>query len=67
LGTDFGQAKNTHPVAAMKDYLQRVAEAGFKDREMETMAVTTPMALLSDGSGKFPFQAHLLEDSLNSG
>jgi hypothetical protein len=33
LGTDFGQARNIHPVAAMKDYLQRLAEAGFKDSE----------------------------------
>ena len=48
LGTDFGQAKNIHPVAAMKDYLQRLAEAGFQDSEIETMAVKTPMALLGD-------------------
>lgn len=48
LGTDFGQARNIHPVAAMKDYLQRLGEAGFKDSEIETMAVKTPMALLSD-------------------
>jgi hypothetical protein len=48
LGTDFGQARNIHPVAAMKDYLQRLAEAGFKDSEIETMAVKTPMALLGD-------------------
>jgi predicted metal-dependent phosphotriesterase family hydrolase len=32
----------------MKDYLQRLAEAGFKDSEIETMAVKTPMALLGD-------------------
>jgi hypothetical protein len=48
LGTDFGQARNIHPVAAMKDYLQHLAEAGFKDSEIETMAVKTPMALLGD-------------------
>jgi hypothetical protein len=46
LGTDFGQAKNIHPVMAMRDYLQRLREAGFKDSEIETMAVKTPAALL---------------------
>jgi hypothetical protein len=47
LGTDFGQARNIHPVTAMEDYLQRLREAGFKESEIETMAIKTPMALLN--------------------
>jgi hypothetical protein len=47
-GTDFGQARNIHPAAAMKDYLKRLGEAGSEDREIETMAVKTPMTLLND-------------------
>jgi hypothetical protein len=44
-----------------------VGEAGFKDREIETMAVKTPMALLGDESGGFPFQIHLSQNPLHSG
>jgi len=46
LGTDFGQAKNIHPVLAMKDYQKHLREAGFKESEIEIMAVKTPKALL---------------------
>ena len=46
LGTDFGQARNIHPVLAMEDYLNRLRQEGFKEREIETMAVKTPRALL---------------------
>ena len=46
LGTDFGQARNIHPVLAMADYQKRLREAGFKESEIETMAVKTPKALL---------------------
>ena len=46
LGTDFGQAKNIHPVLAMQEYLKRLREAGFKESEIESMAVKTPKALL---------------------
>jgi len=47
LGTDFGQAKNVHPVMAMKDYVQQLYEAGFTAREIESMAVKTPASLLN--------------------
>jgi hypothetical protein len=47
LGTDFGQADNVHPVIAMKDYLQQLSEAGFTDKEIESMAITTPKYLLN--------------------
>jgi hypothetical protein len=46
LGTDFGQAKNISPVSAMEDYLNRLRQEGFKESEIETMAVKTPRALL---------------------
>lgn len=46
LGTDFGQARNIHPVEAMKDYLRRLQEAGFTEREIELMSVKTPANLL---------------------
>jgi hypothetical protein len=46
LGTDFGQATNIHPVLAIQEYIQRLQEAGFKEREIETMAVKNPKALL---------------------
>jgi hypothetical protein len=46
LGTDFGQAKNIHPVLAMQEYLQRLRRAGFKENEIESMAINTPKALL---------------------
>ncbi len=46
LGTDFGQAKNIHPVLAMEDYLKRLRQAGFKESEIETMVVKTPKSLL---------------------
>jgi predicted metal-dependent phosphotriesterase family hydrolase len=46
LGTDFGQASNIHPVLAMQEYIQRLQEAGFKDKEIETMAVKNPKTLL---------------------
>ena len=47
LGTDFGQADNIHPVTAMKDYLQQLYEAGFTEKEIESMAVKTPAYLLN--------------------
>jgi hypothetical protein len=46
LGTDFGQARNVHPVLAIADYQKHLREAGFKEGEIETMAVKTPRALL---------------------
>ncbi len=46
LGTDFGQAKNIHPVAAMEEYLRRLRQAGFSESELETMSVKNPKALL---------------------
>ncbi len=46
LGTDFGQAKNIHPVLAMQEYLQRLRQAGFKENEIESMTINTPKALL---------------------
>ena len=46
LGTDFGQAKNIHPVLAMQEYLQGLRRAGFKENEIESMAINTPKALL---------------------
>jgi hypothetical protein len=46
LGTDFGQAKNIHPVLAMDEYQKQLRQAGFKESEIETMAVKTPKALL---------------------
>jgi hypothetical protein len=46
LGTDFGQAKNIHPVLAMQEYIQRLRQAGFKEDEIECMAIKTPKALL---------------------
>ena len=42
LGTDFGTAKNIHPVAAMEEYQKELRQAGFKESEIETMAVKTP-------------------------
>jgi len=47
LGTDFGQAKNEHPVKAMMDYVQRLQRAGFSESEIERMAIKTPAALLN--------------------
>ena len=46
LGTDFGQAKNIHPVLAMQEYVQRLQQAGFTASEVETMAIKNPKALL---------------------
>lgn len=46
LGTDFGQTANIHPVLAMQEYIQRLQEAGFKEKEIETMAIKNPKALL---------------------
>jgi len=46
LGTDFGQAANIHPVQAMQEYIQRLQEAGFKEKEIEAMAIQNPKALL---------------------
>jgi hypothetical protein len=46
LGTDFGQAKNIHPVSAMQEYIHHLRQAGFKENEIETMAIKTPKALL---------------------
>jgi hypothetical protein len=46
LGTDFGQAKNIHPVLAMQEYVQRLQQAGFTASEIETMAIKNPKALL---------------------
>jgi hypothetical protein len=46
LGTDFGQAKNIHPVLGMQEYLQRLRDAGFKEDEIERMAIKNPKALL---------------------
>ena len=46
LGTDFGQAKNIHPVLAMQEYLQRLRQSGFKENEIESMTINTPKALL---------------------
>ena len=47
LGTDFGQARNKHPVEGMKNYLERLDEAGFNERDIESMAVKTPADLLN--------------------
>ena len=44
--TDFGQAKNMHPVFAMQEYLQGLRQAGFTEKEIESMVVNTPKALL---------------------
>ena len=46
LATDFGQTKNIHPVEGMGEYLELLARAGFTDREIETMAIQNPRALL---------------------
>jgi hypothetical protein len=46
LGTDFGQAKNNHPVAGIEEYQEQLRQAGFKESEIETMAIKTPRALL---------------------
>jgi Family of unknown function (DUF6282) len=46
LGTDFGQAVNIHPVAAMEEYQKQLRQAGFNESEIETMAVKMPKALL---------------------
>lgn len=46
LGTDFGQAKNMHPVLAMQEYLQRLRQAGFKESEIELMGIKNPKTLL---------------------
>lgn len=46
LGTDFGQAKNIHPVLGMQEYLQRLRQAGFKESEIELMGIKNPKALL---------------------
>jgi len=46
LGTDFGQAHNIYPVEGMREYLQKLQEAGFSDNEIESMAIKTPSALL---------------------
>lgn len=46
LGTDFGTAKNIHPVAGMEGYQKELRQAGFKESEIETMAIKTPKALL---------------------
>ena len=46
LGTDFGQAKNIHPVLGMQEYLQHLRQAGFKESEIELMGVKNPRALL---------------------
>jgi len=45
-GTDFGQASIFRPVPAMQEYIQRLQEAGFKEKEIETMAIKNPKALL---------------------
>jgi len=47
LGTDFGQAKNEHPVIGMEDYLQRLHQAGFSESEIECMGTKTPAVLLN--------------------
>lgn len=46
LGTDFGQAKNIHPVLGMQEYLQHLRQAGFTESEIECMAIKNPRALL---------------------
>lgn len=47
LGTDFGQATNKHPVAAMSDYVTQLHSAGFSENEIELMGVKTPSSLLN--------------------
>jgi hypothetical protein len=47
LATDFGQPANDHPVKGMRDFLGRLQEAGFRESELETMAIKTPRALLN--------------------
>jgi hypothetical protein len=46
LGTDFGQAKNIHPVAGMQEYINHLRQAGFKESEIEQMGIRNPKALL---------------------
>jgi predicted metal-dependent phosphotriesterase family hydrolase len=46
LGTDFGQASNIHPVQGMQEYIRRLQEAGFKEKEIETMGIKNPKVLL---------------------
>jgi len=35
-----------HPVFAMQEYLQGLRQAGFTEKEIESMVVNTPKALL---------------------
>jgi microsomal dipeptidase-like Zn-dependent dipeptidase len=46
LGTDFGQAKNIHPVAGMQEYINHLRQAGFKESEIELMGIKNSKALL---------------------
>jgi len=46
LGTDFGQAKNIHPVAGMQEYINHLRQEGFKEAEIELMAIKNSKALL---------------------
>ncbi|MEM3434038.1 MAG: DUF6282 family protein [Candidatus Methanomethyliaceae archaeon] len=46
LSTDFGLASLPHPVDGLREYLSRLADEGFGDRELIRMASENPALLL---------------------
>lgn len=46
LSTDLGQAQNVYPDEGLRDYAQRLLDAGFAEEELRQMMVDTPEMLV---------------------